>query len=46
MAISNRCSLVAPQEAQKRKVAIFRRTWIEGCLLQNFFMWKLSAARL
>ena len=41
-----RLPLVAPHGAQKRKMAIFRRTWIEGSLLQNFFMWKLSAARL
>jgi len=46
MAISNRYSLVAHQGAQKHKMAIFRRTWIEESLLQNFFMLKLSAARL
>jgi len=27
-------------------MAIFRRTWIKGSLLQNFFLIKLSAARL
>jgi len=38
VAIFNRYSLVAPQVAQKHKMAIFRHTWIEGSLLQNFFM--------
>ena len=38
-----------PKGAQKRKVSVFRiKVWIsfEESLLQSFFVWKLSAARL